>query len=132
MLKKFFSTFALVAVLTCASWTTMNVTDSQVTSAAELDYGDPGFFYIVDENSIRVGGKSDYIAVRKMNKPNAFKCLREVEYEFIKDRGVWKYKWKGYNYNGPGPYNVSSGHDYKNVSGDRLANDVLYILLQNR
>ena len=81
--------------------------------------------WAVDRGSLTAGGKIPHpIILIKAVLSDEYSEWEEREYRFTEQEGVWKYMWTGYT--GKHSY-ISSGGNWEKVSGNRLANDILYI-----
>ena len=116
--------FKLIIVLTG-----VQIMGTAVVNAApwiDLGYGNShGAKWSVDKGSLTACGHIPHSTLRiKASLCDEYSEWEQREYRFTKQEGIWKYMWTGYT--GKHSY-ISSGGNWEKVSGNRLANDILYI-----
>ena len=96
----------------------------------KIDYGETSFnhslYWLVDKGSIRKSGTAanpQFFVYA--GKESSFAVFCERKYYFAQKDGNWKYCYESWT--GKGVYKGKSSWHY--VSSDKLANDILYIVL---
>lgn len=98
----------------------------------KLDYGESymgdSVYWWVDKGSLIAGGTVSHPTLRIMvTKESDREVFLGRKYTFTERNGVWKYYYEAWN--GKGTYlGNTTWHD---VSGDQLANDILYIAISH-
>lgn len=110
---------------------TINAPTACAKPFINIDYGEHEgkmhVWWMVDKGSVKGQPPASPLSIRAILCDNY--TDRECrDYKFQQKNGQWYFRWDGLT-GKSSP--ISSGSDWKEVSGDRLANDVLYIALQD-
>lgn len=125
----------MLAVLLCSAMTYVNMpSEAQAYPGVRIDYGETYHnvhrFWYVDLATLRKTGTSDNLLIKvDVSLETEQYQILVRQYQFIKQNGIWVFKW---TVPMGGKHNASdSGPVWQNVSNERLANDVLYIVLNH-
>ncbi|WP_033170593.1 hypothetical protein [Selenomonas sp. ND2010] len=127
-LKKLKSNLVACCFGAAITLTGLHLMQPSVASAdpwIDLGYGKYQATWSVDRGSLMASGRIPNTVLRiHAVLADDYAEFEERDYRFTQQDGTWKYMWTGYT--GKHAY-ISSGSNWQRVSGDRLANDILYI-----
>lgn len=125
----------MLAVLLCSAMTYVNMpSEAQAYPGVRIDYGETYHnvhrFWYVDLATLRKTGTSDNLLIKvDVSLETEQYQILVRQYQFIKQNGIWVFKW---TVPFGGKHNASdSGPVWQSVSNERLANDVLYVVLNH-
>ena len=125
----------IAAVLFCGAMAWVNMpSEAQAYPGTRIDYGETSYnipcFWYVDFATLEKSGTGDNPQIKvTVSLDTEHYCILERHYQFVKQDGRWVFKWQvpvG------GKHEASdSGPTWQAVPSERLANDVLYIVLNH-